>query len=1233
MQCSLDVHAEGNASASDQRWSNVGTLTSSCEATVHACPRDCLTLQTMGDTLVCGPPPGHYGFTQSQKKANHFMTNETPVKQWVGHQSHLFKEHLHKDSNVNNNEHQLKWSSESSSGAVKRSYAVSPQNKSKAFSQTDHPLLFELLTTNNSKPVAQSFQKSEGTCQQIDISGISSHSLKISPSGGNKFPDDDQILQLIEKKLNKFRAEMKALKEKDQRKTFTEDSMSSHVPQAAACTSNASALGRTHEAQVDTNGSKDKGASSSRKQDSEGSKVKGNDTTSAKHSPEYVRIMQDAAAICSKNEDESPVVITSLSGTTLDELIMKNPNLTLNCTSSKIEFKSQWRNVESQEMGKRPDLGSSEVMKEMVQNTMKEVASRPKLTEFSKVTSFEPPPVSLAFNTVNQPPKAKEMPFGGQQQCTAGSDYLTAHANQESNINICEGKSLPLRPSEGLMQELTGQQPIEELKTQPKEIQAGLGKVETLRPDCMAESLSLPKDSQYDAVTYDEEKSLTALPSKRDLSSHYEDISDDERQKVTVEMTQQVSNNVNACSNANTELEQESSCMTQCPNIDTSTEYEDISDDESPVLWKMSKGKKIAEPIKHMSDANAEEKRAVTDLPKQRLEMQLKCSCPYFIETEEGFEETLCPKCVKESTLEKVENQSEAGKDESFASFDPQSNVDSDNQQDLYESDDDWLVTPLTASDVKLVPEIVLDDFESGKVNKDVQNPEQCGESNLPCFQKIQEFDTLESFRQVKLKGFNKTFPSGSASPFLASDKTTSEHESARCAESDSCGTDDNCDYPSQPKHNYLSVPSHISPPLSRESNDALSSEDDVVVVVDVSKPPKRHNSSAFTKSATDTQDVDGSKFFPDLSTDEEESNYASNNQVSPGFTSKDRPPNEPTQERSSLMGKEPKIYKKRFKKNIINSDSDDETNPQCGENRKRSSSSEPGDASCQQKKKRLDKLAQNPSSLKKVTFSPKLVTSLPEAHQKQDVKQKPLKCASLTDGNGNEKVKTHKRPPSDADSKSGEVAEVSGKMAKSGITNNGKKSQIVSKLMNPNGQPFFRQSSLPNQSSSTNNKGILGKVSKTLSLDGERYEASSLPACKSSQPAQQKSSISGPNQVNSYSTVSSTPAKQLLVEQWANSYVPTRAERGNCLEKDPSSQHVPMKNSKKRDYEIIGDAVPGSSYELAPQQRHNSQEAQTPLMKRTKRQAQELTQARNRRGPKKQSRSVGEGYKWSERP
>ncbi|KAK5849158.1 hypothetical protein PBY51_008821 [Eleginops maclovinus] len=90
-------------------------------------------------------------------------------------------------------------------------------------------------------------------------------------------------------------------------------------------------------------------------------------------------------------------------------------------------------------------------------------------------------------------------------------------------------------------------------------------------------------------------------------------------------------------------------------------------------------------------------------------------------------------------------------------------------------------------------------------------------------------------------------------------------------------------------------------------------------------------------------------------------------------------------------------------------------------------------------------------------------------------------------------------------------------------------------------------------------------------------------------------------------------------------------------------AEFIPIPRQKKKPEPKVKKSLPGMEDDLttgtlpihhnrAPKRRQNSKSA-TPLMKRTKLDAVQLTKARIRDSPKEQGNYGGEGYKWSEKP
>lgn len=110
-----------------------------------------------------------------------------------------------------------------------------------------------------------------------------------------------------------------------------------------------------------------------------------------------------------------------------------------------------------------------------------------------------------------------------------------------------------------------------------------------------------------------------------------------------------------------------------------------------------------------------------------------------------------------------------------------------------------------------------------------------------------------------------------------------------------------------------------------------------------------------------------------------------------------------------------------------------------------------------------------------------------------------------------------------------------------------------------------------------------------------------------------------------SFTTMQSS-ARKLVKEVWTNSYFTTRRDRRSNLGME--------KNLRTTNYDLCKEARPTPSHhDRVPRKRHSSHESETPLMRRTKSDAIQWTKAINRDTPMKQRYSVGDGYKWSEKP
>ncbi|XP_029318101.1 uncharacterized protein LOC115028453 isoform X2 [Cottoperca gobio] len=178
----------------------------------------------------------------------------------------------------------------------------------------------------------------------------------------------------------------------------------------------------------------------------------------------------------------------------------------------------------------------------------------------------------------------------------------------------------------------------------------------------------------------------------------------------------------------------------------------------------------------------------------------------------------------------------------------------------------------------------------------------------------------------------------------------------------------------------------------------------------------------------------------------------------------------------------------------------------------------------------------------------------------------------------------------------------------------------------------YRRQLSLPMQEgSSTSFMSSIGKLSEarqsssSRDLSGENTTSSRLPASKqstsiprhsSSSKLQRSLSYTNPSTPNSSCTPTKSPspmqssASKQVAKVWKNGYFPTRKDK-------KSEENLRTRNDHHDGARILSN---------------NSHKSATPMMKKAKCDAIQLTKARSRDVPRKRRYYGGEGYKWSEK-
>ncbi|XP_069012437.1 uro-adherence factor A-like isoform X2 [Embiotoca jacksoni] len=254
--------------------------------------------------------------------------------------------------------------------------------------------------------------------------------------------------------------------------------------------------------------------------------------------------------------------------------------------------------------------------------------------------------------------------------------------------------------------------------------------------------------------------------------------------------------------------------------------YEDISDQDSPGTHR-TEDMSSSEPIvRQRGQGGAQMKSTSDEEVTPKTEPVNRCSCPCFLETSAGFERVLCPKCDSDRMVGRQTNHphcpSSAWKDED----------ETDDQLD-----DDWLVIPLEMADLEFEPAdedpavVLLDD---GDEVRHCSGPALCVQlrpapNPVPAsaFPQMEDFDTLESFKQAKA-GRGKTFKIVLEMSTAEGEPQTPESSTDGFAEpEDGSETDDSSDYPNGPQNNKMTASSRCFKNLSEPSTDTDVSKDE----------------------------------------------------------------------------------------------------------------------------------------------------------------------------------------------------------------------------------------------------------------------------------------------------------------------------------------------------------------------------------------------------------------------
>ncbi|XP_042258661.1 uncharacterized protein LOC121890458 isoform X1 [Thunnus maccoyii] len=564
-------------------------------------------------------------------------------------------------------------------------------------------------------------------------------------------------------------------------------------------------------------------------------------------STEYPQIMVNVAATCTKNEDECPVVLTAVSGITLDELTERHSILTqlmFNCSSSQKEWRSVWLNTSKKldDIDQEPSVSGP--LKHM---TVKErgftglkPAETAGLDSVQVVTdvSKDLPPESdsvvsenKTFELMSPTDKHnantnKQKNTEDQQHCCVTCDEVIALSKPNSLIDQIQNVvSIPTYQSE---QSFAGAREEAGSVYSPMDLSVALSENEVKEQGPLSES-------------EDEE----VLSPKFLKDPQYDDISDDDVPPLSTELPK-------------TEHEELS-----FPTRFGDPQYEEISEDENSQIENPSFSQ-LPEPNNKRSlfenegyrqsqaQMKTEKISAETLIPKKQvspktlvLAAQYHC-CPHLVLSGDGFEGLSCPKCDREGYMARRTNHS--------VSYSP-SNVLKYDDQTEEDTDDDCLVIPITMSDLKSglededqdgPEEVVRDDGENGDNERQggtspthdalhvpAPKPVPASDSTL-----LEIYDTMEIFLQVKSARGGNCFEvaPGRSTPEHGMNSEGEPHTPQERRESysepeDSCETEDSCDYSSASEHNYLTVPRQLlkrsAPPPPERDHSVSEKESD----------------------------------------------------------------------------------------------------------------------------------------------------------------------------------------------------------------------------------------------------------------------------------------------------------------------------------------------------------------------------------------------------------------------
>ncbi|XP_026218756.1 uncharacterized protein LOC113163916 isoform X2 [Anabas testudineus] len=495
---------------------------------------------------------------------------------------------------------------------------------------------------------------------------------------------------------------------------------------------------------------------------------------------EYPQIMMNVAATCTKNEDESPLVLTAVSGMTPHKPTEKHRS----CSLPQEEYVSPWLNINTNlddidkefpgvpwALKSTTNQGKGGANQKAVEAVTPLLHS--KVTEVSEyqTKSSHSSPLKLTSLPKKDANSKKVENTKDLQHLQVAFKQVTADSEIKSSIQILNVVSLSANHSrEDLNPDVPTQYGVPTAFSENK-VKEPPGDEETHSVDYL-------KNLQYEDISDDDSSQL--LTKQASLENiKYEDISDNEDlhiSNVSMETSQAPINN----QQLKFEHENYGPVLDQAPT-------EVIADEQ------------------RVKDEPASQKTALNEMG----DTAQHCSSiarTGFAEPEEGLEHLSSLKCDSEKHLGWQTNKLESCSPSSLLKDGADNEMEDDD-------DDDWIVIPVSIGDIEFEPNKEEEEMElvllhhketeeqwgatspkRHRVNQATPEPAPAAVSS-----QLEVFDTWDSYLKAKSEQLNLC-----RSTLLNKQNPEGDPHSTQNRGESNSETEDSCDYSSESEHNYL---------------------------------------------------------------------------------------------------------------------------------------------------------------------------------------------------------------------------------------------------------------------------------------------------------------------------------------------------------------------------------------------------------------------------------------------